>query len=150
MAAFTSIALAAGAAASAVGTLASISGQRKAAKAQQQQQALATQRSRRQAIRQAQLQRAQSIATAQGQGSLGSSGAIGGIGALGSQLGEQFGFSTQMSGLSADIASGQKQASFGQGLSQLGAYGVNYGLSQGATLRQPAPNKATLSGGGGK
>jgi len=148
MAAFTALAL--GAAASTIGTLSSISGQRKAAKAQQQQQALATQRSRRQAIRQAQLQRAQATATAQGQGSLGSSGAIGGIGALGSQLGEQFGFSTQMSGLSANIASGQKQASFGQGLAQLGAFGVNYGMSQGATFGGLFPPKPKINGGGGK
>lgn len=134
MAAFSSILLGLGTVAQVAGTLASIKGQQKAQKAQEKQQALATRRSRRQAIRQAQLIRAQSIASAQGSGTLQSSGAAGGIGSLSSQLGESLGFSTQMSGLSGDISSGLRQASFGQSLAGIGGAAMNFGFSRGATF----------------
>jgi len=64
------------------GTLASVSAQRKEASLRRKQQAVATRRSRRQAIRQAQITRAQAIATAQGAGALQSSGTTGGTARL--------------------------------------------------------------------
>lgn len=128
--------LAIGSVASVAGTLISYSGQRKAARAQQQQQQLATRRSQRQAIRQYQIQRAQAMASAQGSGTMASSGVAGGVGGLSSQLGESLGFSTQMSGLSQDINSGMSRASFGSGLANFGMMGVYYGLSRGATFKE--------------
>jgi len=148
------IALVAGAVASVVGTVASYSQQRKASRLSQQQQAVATRRSQRQAIRASQIRRAQSVASAQAGGSLESSGAKGGIGALSSQLGEQLGFSTQMSGLSQEIGSAQSSARLFGDVAGLGQLGVRYGVSKGATLGgfwdSIQPNKAPLSGGGGK
>lgn len=123
------------------GTVLSYTQQNKQAKLQQRQQALATRRSRRQAIRQAQITRAQATASAQGAGALQSSGARGGIGAIGSQLGEQLGFSTQMSGLSRDIASAASKASLFGSIGQLGftAFSSLGGFEQ---LQQTAPAKA--------
>ena len=76
---------------------------RKEGEAQAQQDKLATRRSQRQAIREAQIRRAQTLASAQGVGALDSSGVQGGISSLSSQLGGTLGFSTEMSGLSQRI-----------------------------------------------
>lgn len=135
------IALVIGAVASVAGTVASISQQRKASRLSQEQQRVATRRSRRQAIRQSQLQRAQSVATAQAAGSLGGSGAAGGIGAISSQLGEALGFSSQMSGLSQQIGAAQSRAQLFGDVASLGGVGVNFGLSRGATFQDLAPNR---------
>jgi hypothetical protein len=86
------------------GTIASASASRKAAKAQERQQALATQRSRRQAIREAQALRARTMNMAAGMNAQGSSAVQGGLSALSSQVGSELGFSTQMSGLSRQIS----------------------------------------------
>lgn len=119
--------LVAGAVASVAGTVASYSAQRKAAKASQRQQELATSRSNRQSIREAQLRRAQAINAAAQMGALGGSAVEGGVGGLSSQLGSGLGFSSQMSGLSADIAKYSQRAntwsavaSIGVGLFKLG------------------------------
>ena len=124
-------------------TVKSLSAQRKEARLRKQQQEVATRRSRRQAIRQAQITRAQAIATAQGQGALTSSSAQGGIGAIGSQLGEQLGFSTQMSALSRDIGSAASDASLFGSLGQLGFTGFQQFGGFGA-LSELAPNQATV------
>jgi len=123
------------------GTLASVSAQRKEASLRRKQQAVATRRSRRQAIRQAQITRAQAIATAQGAGALQSSGTTGGIGAISSQLGEQLGFSTQMSGLSRDIGSAASRASTFGSLGQLGFTAFSQ-LGGFEALGELAPNRA--------
>lgn len=99
-----------GAVASVGGTIASMSAQKKAAKASKKQQDLSTTRSNRQAIREAQLQRAQAVAAGSSMGALGGSALAGGLGSLGSQLGSGLGFSSQMSGLSADIEKFQQRA----------------------------------------
>ena len=65
-----------GAVATVGGTVMQYSAQKKAAKAAQRQQNLSTQRSNRQAIREAQLQRAQAIAAGASMGALGGSAAI--------------------------------------------------------------------------
>jgi regulator of protease activity HflC (stomatin/prohibitin superfamily) len=102
-----------------VGTVASISQQRKATRAQQQQQQLQAQRSRRAAIRQAQLQRAQQQAAAMGMGVVGGSGLAGGAASLSSQTGAALGYSTQMSGLSKEISLASQRANTAQGIAGL-------------------------------
>lgn len=128
------VALVIGAVASVAGTVMAYRGQKKAAAAQREQQAVATRRSRRQGIREMQIRRAQAIASAQASGTLGSSGAAGGIGGLSSQLGSDMGYSTQMSGLSARISAGAAQASRGQALAGLGGAAMQFGFNQGATF----------------
>lgn len=120
-------ALVIGAVATVGGTVMQYNAQKKAAKAAQRQQNLSTQRSNRQAIREAQLQRAQTIAAGASMGALGGSALAGGLGSLGSQLGSGLGFSSQMSGLSADIEKFQRRAAtwgavagMGSSLFQLG------------------------------
>lgn len=138
------VALVAGAVASVAGTAVQISSTRRAQRLQQRQQEVATRRSRRQAIREAQIRRAQSLVSAQGSGSMDSSGAVGGIGSLGSQLGEALGFSTQMSGLSRGIASAQSRAAVGQSLTRIGGALYGYGQNQGATFQDvfsASPNR---------
>lgn len=148
MAAFSSIALAVGAAATVGGTLYAANQQRRAAsaaerqaEAQQQQQTVATRRSRRQAIRRQQIARAQAISSAQGSGSLRSSGASGGIGALTSQLGEQLGYSSQQSNLSGiiseesrNIAEANQAAQLGSSIAGLGQSAMTFGMNRGATF----------------
>ena len=128
------VALVIGAVASVAGTVMSYRGQKKAASAQREQQAVATRRSRRQAIREAQIRRAQSVSSAQASGTLNSSGAAGGIGSLSSQVGSEMGYSTQMSGLSAQISAGAAQASRGQAIAGLGGAAMQFGLDRGATF----------------
>ena len=111
---------AAGLALAAAGTYMSYRGQKKAADAAQKQQQITSRRSKRQAIREAQIRRAQTLAAAGGAGGLTGSAVAGGIGSLGSQLASNFGYSSQMSGLSSLINMGQQQAGFGKGLQALG------------------------------
>lgn len=99
-----------GAVATVGGTVMQYKAQKKAAAASRRQQDLSTQRSNRQSIREAQLQRAQAVAAGASMGALGGSALAGGLGSLGSQLGSGLGFSSQMSGLSADIEKFQQRA----------------------------------------
>jgi len=99
-----------GAVATVGGTVMQMSAQKKAAAASKRQQDLSTTRSNRQSIREAQLQRAQAIAAGASMGAIGGSAMAGGLGSLGSQLGSGLGFSSQMSGLSADIEKFQNRA----------------------------------------
>ena len=134
-----------GAVATVGGTVMQYSAQKKAAKAAQRQQNLSTQRSNRQAIREAQLQRAQAIAAGASMGALGGSALAGGLGSLGAQLGSGLGFSSQMSSLSNDINKFQQRAatwgavaSMGGSLFQLGD-GFD-GLKEGLKPKQaPTP-----------
>jgi type II secretory pathway pseudopilin PulG len=135
------VALVIGAVATVAGTVMSYRGQKKAARAQQLQQAVATRRSRRQAVREMQIRRAQAVASAQASGTLGSSGAAGGIGSLTSQLGSEMGFSTQMSGLSADISSGMAQANRGGAIAGLGGAAMQFGLDRGASFSGLFPKR---------
>lgn len=109
-----------GAVASVAGTVVSYKNQKKAAKAAQKQQDLATTRSNRQSIREAQLQRAQAIAAGASMGALGGSALAGGLGSLGSQLGSGLGFSSQMSNLSADIEKFQSRAATWGAIASMG------------------------------
>lgn len=129
-----------GAVATVGGTIASVSAQRKAAGAQRQQETLATRRSQRAAIREAQIRRAQTLASSQGFGALQGSGVAGGTSSLSSQLGEALGFSTQMSGLSQKISDYRTKADMWGGVAGLGGSLFNFGLNYNNS-REPAPNK---------
>lgn len=113
-------ALVIGAVASVGGTVLSYNAQRKAARAQERQQTLATQRSQRQAIREAQIRRAQAISAGAQLGGLGGSALEGGTSSLGSQLGSGLGFSTQMSDLSRQITKYSSQAQTWGSVANLG------------------------------
>ena len=104
----------------AVGTVASISQQKKAAKLSARQQALQTQRSQRQAIREAQIRRSQVQASSVAAGSNLGSGLAGGMSSLGSQIGGSLGFSTQMSGLRNQITKAGSRASTYGAMGELG------------------------------
>lgn len=119
----------AGLALSAGGTYMSYRGQKKAAEAQAQQQALSVRRSRRQAIREAQIRRAQTTAVTGAAGGLTGSGYAGGIGSLGSQLATNFGFGTQMSGLSSLVNQGMQQAGLGSAVTSIGNLATQTGLA---------------------
>jgi len=135
-------ALVAGAVASVAGTYKQYRNQKKVAALEGQRQAVSTRRSQRQAIRTAQIQRAQTIASAQGGGALESSGVNGGLGSLQSQLGTDLGFSTQMSGLGREIGTAQSKAAQGAGLAQLGGLAYGYGASRGASFSGLFPTRA--------
>lgn len=113
----------------AAGTYTSYKGQKKAAEAQAKQQALSVRRSRRQAIREAQIRRAQATAVTGAAGGLTGSGYAGGIGSLGSQLATNFGFGTQMSGLSSLANQGMQQAGIGSAISSIGNLATQAGLA---------------------
>ena len=103
--------------------------QKKAAKKAQQQQELEAARSRRRAAREAQIKRAQALASAEAQGVAGSSAAQGGIGSIGSQAGEALGFSTQMSGLSRDIGRHQSRANQFGAFANIGSNLFSFGTT---------------------
>ena len=93
-----------------VGTVASVSAQNKSAnlqagiaRKQQKQQDLSYQRQQRQAIREAQIRRAQGAVSAQGLGVGNTSLAYGGMSSIASQTGSALGYGSQMSGLSGEI-----------------------------------------------
>lgn len=109
-----------GAVTSVGGTIASVSAQRKASRLQQRQQDLATRRSQRQAFREAQIRRAQTMASAQALGAVGSSAVAGGTASLGSQLGSSLGFASQMSGLSNQISMAQSRANTAAAVANFG------------------------------
>ena len=120
----------AGATAAVGGTIQANRAQKAAAQAQQRASNLQARRQRRQAIRQNILASARARATAQSAGTVTSSGLSGAVGAGRSQLGAEFGFGTQMSGLSAEIANFQGQAQRASNIASLGMQAVGFGLSQ--------------------
>lgn len=133
-----------GAVASVAGTVVSYNAQKKAAAASRQQQELATSRSNRQAIREAQLKRAQAIAAGAAMGGLGGSAMAGGLSSLGSQLGSGLGFSSQMSGLSADIEKFQQRAATWGAIASMGGslFQAGGGFDGLKAAFQPKPTKA--------
>lgn len=121
----------------AVSSVASVVQAQRAANTQERQQQVATRRSQRQAIRQAMIQRSQTIAAGASMGALGGSSLQGGVSSLGSQLGEQLGFSTEMSGLSRKISHLQSSS---QMLGSLGGL-LMQGGRQFAAGSSPDPNR---------
>jgi hypothetical protein len=109
-----------GATAAVASTAVSINQQKKASKAQARQQELSARRSQRQAIREAQIRRAQSQVQAGAMGVTGGSGLAGGQASLSSQLGGSLGFAGQMSGLSQQITMAQSRAQTAGAVAGLG------------------------------
>ena len=144
MAFVAAFAAVAGAGASVYGAVQSSKAQRRAARAQQQQQAVQTRRSRREAIRRNQIARAQAIASAQSAGGLGGSGTAGGIGSLSSRTGSALGFSSQMGALSGVIPNASADMAQAQGIAGLGSTLFQTGLSFGAFQPQE-PNTASAT-----
>lgn len=103
------------------GTAVSINQQKKAAAATRRQQGLSARRSQRQAIREAQIRRAQSQVQAGAMGVTGGSGLAGGQASLSSQLGGSLGFAGQMSGLSQQISMAQSRAQTAGAIAGLGS-----------------------------
>lgn len=139
MAAFSTIALGIGAAASVVGTVGAISASNKRAAAQEKSQRLQRRRSSRQAIRQAQIQRATSLASAGGAGVADSSGFRGGVSSISSRLGEGLGYSSQQSALSGLVSKFGQRAEAFSGLASIGGSMMNLGVSGGATINDLVP-----------
>ena len=132
-----------GAIATVVGTVSSINAQNRASAAQQEQQTLTTRRSRRQAIREAQIRRAQATASAQGAGTMYGSGAAGGIGSLSSQLGETLGYQSQYGALSNVITSQSQKAAFWGDVAGIGGNLLQtYGWPK---LPEKTPNNPTTT-----
>ena len=123
--------IAAGTVAAVGGTIKANKAQKAAAQAQQRASNLRARRQRRQAIRQNILASARASASAQAAGTATSSGLSGAVGAGRSQLGAEFGFGTQMSGLSSEIATFQGQAQRASNIAKLGMQAVGFGMSQG-------------------
>ncbi len=135
-----------GAVATVGGTMMAYRQQKKAAAAQRRQQELATERSNRESIREAQLRRAMAIAAASGMGAIGGSALAGGVASLGSQLGSGLGFSSQMSGLSKDIEKFTSKANtwgaiagMGSSLFQAAGGFSAFGKSADTSTKAPTP-----------
>ena len=128
-----------GAVAAVGGTIATVNAQNRASRLQREQQQLATRQSQRQAIREAQIRRAQTMSSAQALGAVGGSAVAGGTASLNSQLGSSLGFSSQMSGLSNQIGMAQSRANTASAIANLGG-----SVFQTAMSYDPfAPKKAT-------
>lgn len=125
--------MAVGAVASVVGTASSVRAQREGLELQQEQEKRSIARSRRKAVREAQVRRATALASADAQGAGGSSGEAGGIGSLSSQLGEASGFSTSQSGLSREITKTLGRAATAGSIAALGGTVYNFGAAGGGT-----------------
>lgn len=124
-------------------TIASVKAQKQATKAnvaiaekQQKQQDESYRRQQRAAVREAQLRRAQGMATAQGAGVAQSSLTSGGVSSIGSQLGSTLGFGSQMSGLSQQItnlgiksAKATQRANTFAAVADIGSSAFQYSLS---------------------
>lgn len=136
-----------GAVATVAGTVRQVQLGKKQANLQRDQQALATRKSRRQAIRQAQITRSQAIASSQAGGTGTSSGNAGGIGSLTSQLGSELGFSSQMSGLSHQIGNLQSQISTAGAITGLGGSLFNFGMSGGSLFPKQTATSPAAAGG---
>ena len=102
------------------GTAVSIKQGKEASAATRRQQGLSARRSQRQAIREAQIRRAQSQVQAGAMGVTGGSGLAGGQASLSSQLGGSLGFAGQMSGLSQQISMAQSRAQTAGAVAGLG------------------------------
>lgn len=99
--------------------------QKKAIKSQQRADALAANRSRRQAFREMQILRARSIVSAGAAGGLQSSSFAGGQGSLSSQFGEASGFATQTSAINAQTSAFNQSAVKWQGIGAMASAGAD-------------------------
>lgn len=125
-----------GSAVGVVGAVQSYNAQKKASAAQRKQQEAATRRERMQALRQLQIQRAQTMSSAVGAGASDSSGYAGGMASLTSQWGTDLGFGSQMSALSSDISKYSRQASMYSSLSKIGFGAASWGNDKQAEINK--------------
>lgn len=116
---------------STIATVKSAKAQKNAAMEQQRQQEVAARRSRRQAIRRAQIQRSELVAASAAIGGGTSSGAAGGMASIGSQLGSGLGYSTQQSAISQNIAGFQQQAQKYSNVAGVAGSVFSFGAKQG-------------------
>lgn len=121
------------------GTAVSINQQKKAAAATRRQQGLSARRSQRQAIREAQIRRAQGQVQAGAMGVTGGSGLAGGQASLSSQLGGNLGFAGQMSGLNQQITMAQSRAQTAGDIAGLGMQAFQNSDAIGAGLDKIFP-----------
>ena len=122
-----------------------VQAQRGAARVQARQQQAQAARQRRGAIRQSILARAQARTVAAATGQTAGTAFQGGMASLTSQLGANLGYSTMMSGLSAQYTRLSDQAALYAGRSQLfeSIAGIGFGLAG----RLPPTSDTTLSAG---
>jgi len=139
MVAKATIAAVVGATAAVAGTAVSIKQGQEASKAQARQQGLSARRSQRQAIREAQIRRAQSQVQAGAMGVTGGSGLAGGQASLSSQLGGNLGFAGQMSGLNQQITMAQSRAQTAGDIAGLGMQAFQNSDAIGAGLDKIFP-----------
>ena len=127
----------------AVATVKSYQAQKKAGQAAQKQQDVQSSASRRAAIREMQIKRAQTLASTLGAGVSGGSGVAGGLSSLSSQTGANLGYSSQLSGLSREISMYNMQSqTYGAvaGLAGTAFQGLG-GWDTLSTMMQPKPTK---------
>ena len=122
-----------------LGTVVNVQQKRQASKAQARQQGLASRKSQRQAIREAQIRRAQSQVQAGAMGVTGGSGLAGGQASLSSQLGGNLGFAGQMSGLNQQITMAQSRAQTAGDIAGLGMQAFQNSDAIGAGLDKIFP-----------
>ena len=137
------IVMAAAAVVGAVSSVRSANAQKKAGQASQRQQEVQSSASRRAAIREMQIKRAQTLAGSQAAGVSGGSGIAGGLSSLSSQVGANLGYSSQMSGLSKEISMYNMQAQTSGAIAGI-AGTVFQGLGGWdtlSTMMQPKPTK---------
>jgi hypothetical protein len=106
-------------------TVSSANQAKKANKLQQRQQEVQSAASRRAAIREMQIKRAQTVAGAQAAGASYGSGMAGGLSSLSSQVGSNLGYSTEMSGLSKQISIASQKADTMGAIAGLGMTAFN-------------------------
>lgn len=127
-----------------IGTIKSVKEQKKAREVQRLQQDLQNRRERRQAIREAQLKRAQATASAQGAGALTGSAGAGGISAINSQLGEALGYASQQNQLSGLVSHHQQRAADANQLASFGSSLFSFGIGEGAFQKSAQVNQAPI------
>lgn len=112
-----------GAVAAVGGTVYSIQASQEASEQQRRMQDAQSRRERRQAIRRAQIERAQALAATQGAtGSIQGSGILGGLSAQASTLGSAIGYQTSQAARADRIASAQGAAELGSGIASIGGF----------------------------
>lgn len=130
--------------ASAVAGVASIGQQIKAGETARKQSELQNKRSQRQAFREAQIRRAQSLASSVAGGSSFGSGIAGGMSSLNSQLGETMGYSSQMSGLNKQISMAEQRASFFKAASEFNFAGLSSLFPKQTNPTMTSPNSGRI------
>ena len=115
---------------------------RKAARAQARAETVKATASRRKAIREARIARAQAESFAQASGAAGGSGITGGVGSLLSNTYSNIGTSSQLSGLNQEVTKYQTRANTASSIAGLGFTVSNWagGVDLGGNKQKPIPD----------